>query len=86
MGAVIRVIFREKARKTALQGASGESQVLRAGSFERGPLPQDRRVEFFPSSVRHDFVTWGARVYQVGVNPLRRAVAVVGVDAVKQAK
>jgi hypothetical protein len=55
LGAVVRVIFREKARKTALQGASGESQMLLAGSFARGPTPQGRRAQLFPSSVRHDF-------------------------------
>jgi hypothetical protein len=53
---------------------------------ETRPTPQGRRATSIPVVARHEPVTGGARVCQVGVNPLRRAVVVVGVDAVLKAK
>jgi hypothetical protein len=78
--------FRGEARGAALQGAPSVSEVHRAVSFGNGAHTAG------PSSyidllvvARHEPVTGGARVCQVGVNPLRRAVVVVGVDAVVKA-
>jgi len=79
--------FRGVARRAALQGAPSASEVHRADSFgnEAHTAGPSSYVDV-PVVARHEPVTGGARVCQVGVNPLRRAVAVVGVDAVFKAK
>jgi hypothetical protein len=62
------------------------AQVRRSGR-DRSREAHHRRaapLRHFPHAVGHGFVTWGARACQVGVNPPRRAVAVVGVDAVSK--
>jgi len=79
--------FRGGARGAALQGVPSASEVHRADSFgnEAHTAGPSSYVDL-PVVARHEPVTGGARVCQVGVNPLRRAVVVVGVDAVVKAK
>jgi hypothetical protein len=79
--------FREGVRGAALQGAPSASEAHRADSFgnEAHTAGPSSHVAL-PVVARHEPVTGGARVCQVGVNPRRRAVVAVGVDAVVKAK
>lgn len=79
------LFFREGAWVAALEGAPSVSEAHRADPFGNeahtaGPL----HCVVFPGAARHGFVTGGARVCQVRVNPPGRAVVVVGVDVVER--
>jgi hypothetical protein len=50
----------------------------------RSLLPHGRWVWLFPNHVWHQLTTVGARVNQVGVNLLRWAVAVIGVNNISE--
>lgn len=81
------MLLRGNIDRAALRGWIRLGGFILAESFRNeahtaGPV---RRLDL-PEKADHGFVTWGARVIQVGVNLLRRAVVVTGVDAVKQAK
>jgi hypothetical protein len=83
-GAVDCGLFRESAWETALEGRSRFGEAGRAGSFERGRFRTAAGSGNIPSVVRHELVTGGARVNQVGVNPPRQAVAAMGVGKAKK--
>jgi hypothetical protein len=74
--------FRERSWGAALQGESSLSRRA-GGSVRKRSVPQGRRATVFPYEARHGFATGGVRACQVGVNPPRRAVVLVGVDAVE---
>jgi hypothetical protein len=79
------LFFREGMRGAALQGVPSASEVHRADSFgNEAHTAGPSIVVALPGEGRHEPVTGGARVCQVGVNPLRRAVVVVGVDAAEK--
>jgi hypothetical protein len=83
-GAVDCEPFREGAWKAALEGRSRFGGACRAGSFERGRNRTVAGSRNIPSVVRHELVTGGARVNQVGVNPPRQAVVAMGVERAKK--
>lgn len=79
------LFFREGARGAALQGVPSASEVHRADPFgNEAHTAGPSSFVVFPGIARYGFVTGGARVCQVGVNPPGRAVVVVGVDAVER--
>ena len=83
-GAVDCGLFRESAWETALKGRSRFGEACRVGSFERGRNRTVAGSSIIPSVVRHELVTGGARVSQVGVNPPRQAVVAMGVERAKK--
>jgi hypothetical protein len=83
-GAAVRVVFREGTRRAALQGVPSASEVHRADSFgNEAHTAGPSSFVIFQVGLDTGSRQRGARVCQVGVNPLRRAVVVVGVGAVE---
>jgi len=80
LGAAERVLFRESVREAALKAG-------RASARSAGWLRSQEAVTARPPGYtglsgvgRHGAATEGVRVSQVGVNPLRRAVVVGGIE------
>jgi hypothetical protein len=72
-------------RGAALSGVPSASEAHRADSFgNEAPTAGPSSFAALPGEDRHEPVTGGARVCQVGVNPTRRAVVAVGVDAAEK--
>jgi hypothetical protein len=80
LGAVKRVLFRESVRKTALE--AGRASARSAGWLRSKEAVTARPPSYVELSGvgRHGAATVGVRVSQVGVNPLRRAVVVGGIE------
>lgn len=86
-GAVLWMLLRGGIDRAALRGWIRLGGFILTESFRNGAHTAGPVCHFdLPEEVDHGFVTWGVLVIQVGVNLLRRAVVVTGVDAVKQAK
>jgi hypothetical protein len=79
-GAAERVPFREGTGEAALVGTELPWPLRTSvSSFERGRNRTVVLLGVVPVTSGHELATGGVRVNQVGVNPLRRAVVVVGV-------
>lgn len=83
-GAVASMIVRAKMEGAALRTNDAKVSGVRASRFNTRPLPHGRWVRYLPNRNRHPLATGGARVYQVGVNPTRYAVTVMGADVISE--